>query len=121
MPVTSYGDRLEKNLILYQHENESILVSKSFDDLFDDLEKTGLAKVYGNVHGYSTSTYYSKLATNKPRREIHVINLTRHPITRIESLANKGFYESTFNPTMCRRLRNMHHQNEFNKRVFAYV
>ncbi len=121
LPVTSYGDRLEKSLILYQHENESILVSKSFDDLFDDLEKTGLAKVYGNVHGYSACTYYFKLATNKPRREIRVINLARHPITRIESLANEWLYESTFSSTMCHRLENIRHQNELNKRAFAYV
>ncbi|MBI2470959.1 MAG: glycosyltransferase [Planctomycetes bacterium] len=112
---------MEKHLILHQHENESILVSKSFDDQFDDLEKAGLAKVYGNVHGYSAGTYYSKLITNKPSREIHVINLTQHPIMRIESLANEWFYESTFSPTMCRRLGNIHHQSEFNKRVFDYV
>ena len=112
LPITSYGERLPQDVTRYHHENESSLARKSIDDLFDELEEVELAKVYGNVHGYVAYGLFSKLATYKPKRAISIINLTRHPITRIESLANEWCYECTFSSTMRQRQEQMRQQNK---------
>ncbi len=112
LPITSYGERQARDAIVYEHENESSLAEKSIDDLFDELEEVELAKVYGNVLGYDAYSLLSKLTTYKPKRVITIINLTRHPITRIESLGNEWCYEFTFSPTTHQRVQEMRHQNK---------
>ncbi len=94
-----------KEQILRAHCQRDDFTRKTIDQLFDELEKNGQAKAYGNVHGYGLVSLIGKSNLEKTRHKIVVSNLTRHPITRIESHKNEWLYEITFSPVIRRILR----------------
>lgn len=57
----------------------------SLDAYFDKMKETHQVKVYGNIHGYTYDSFIRKLKENPPEYDINFCNLTRHPVTRVQS------------------------------------
>lgn len=93
-----------KERTIKAHNRAGSFVARTIDQFLDELENTGQAKAYGDVHGYDLVSVIEKSNLEKTRHKIVVSNLTRHPITRIESLKNEWLYEITFSPILRRIL-----------------
>jgi len=59
--------------------------SISLDELFDELEKVQTVKFYGNVHGFSWTTFNEKISKETMTRKVIAANVVRHPFNRIMS------------------------------------
>jgi hypothetical protein len=123
--------------VLKIHKDKNIFFNLTLDELFDNLQKRGPAEAYGNVHGYAAHSIPSLLKNSN--RKINVINIVRHPITRIESLYRRIIYEMNFNNYLKEEFQNqyinivsdnisIYVKNEFNinidnfkNKIFLYV
>ena len=95
-----YDTELINERSIRAHNLHGNFIAKTIDQFLDGLEKTGQAKAYGDVHGYSLVALIKKSNLEKTRHKIVVSNLTRHPITRIESLKNQWSYKITISPML---------------------
>ena len=103
-PVLEYQVQPPDEVVLQAHTSQDEFARRSLDDFFDELEKAGPAAVYGNVHAYSAHTLFTHVLRGPVRRNPVVLNVVRHPITRIESLKRRLLHEMTFSPVARRRL-----------------
>lgn len=97
-------------------EKESKVFSKyTLDEYFDLQEKIGIAKYYGNAHGYTLTNFLNHWKANKPNRKFKLANLHRHPLKIVESGVSRSFvYED---PQVIARIKN---RTAIDKAVKAY-
>ena len=106
--------------VLLSHKELDEFRKKSVDDFFDLLETKKKVKIYGNVHGYSAGDIWLMNSRHRIKRDIRVVNLMRHPITRIESLKRRFVYEFSFNPYLRKRVEE-HFKKIVSSNLIEYV
>lgn len=62
----------------------------SLDQFFDQHEQVTHKKIIGNVHGFTFARFWQMLPSLKSerRRNLKILNMIRHPVTRISSCYN---------------------------------
>lgn len=90
----------QRQQVIRAHNNWDNFNNTTVEQFFDEIEKRGEAKIYGNVHGYTLRGLISRYTKEKIRRKIWVSNLIRHPVTRVESLKNEWCQEISYSPRM---------------------
>lgn len=97
-PVLDYHSQPSDDVTKYAHETVNAFYARTIDQVFEEIEAAGHAKLYGNVHAYSADQLFKISNFEFPNRKPVIINLVRHPITRIESLTRRLLFELNFNP-----------------------
>ena len=72
------------------------------DEYFDMLERIEPNLIsYGNIHGIGAAEVFQ----NQMKRKYTIVNITRHPINRVESLKNAWLSRVTWNKYLIQNLR----------------
>ncbi len=91
------GSQPSQSDVLRMHRDLDDFYDMPLDRFFDAMERLGPAKAYGNAHAYGAQSVKGLLAGSSSGRRFTVVNVVRHPVTRIESLRNRFEYELTYN------------------------
>lgn len=84
--------------VLEMHKNLDVFLKTPVKEVLSGIRDLGRGKVYGNVHGYSANSVDIMFENNSiAQSDLSVVNIIRHPITRIESFKNRFHYELTYN------------------------
>jgi hypothetical protein len=95
-PVLEYFERPEQTTTLDAHRNHGTFIAKSLGDVFAALTDAGEAKAYGMVHAYAAHHLAQWPQLANPTTPPIVVNIVRHPVTRIESLMRQLMHETKF-------------------------
>lgn len=94
-PVTVFEDPPSRERALKTWDQLGT-IRLTLDEYFDEIEKCGAARVYGNVHGYTLTDLLKALAAGT-RRHYVAFNLIRHPISRVESFWRRWMDVASYN------------------------
>lgn len=78
-PVLEYFDRPKETTTLNAHDDHQAFISRSFNEVLDELVRAGDARCYGMVHAHATHHLVSWPQLADPVTPPNVINLVRHP------------------------------------------
>jgi len=81
-------------------------IQLTIDQYYDEIEKCGAARAYGNVHGYTLSGFLREKEKGV-RRDYVVCNLVRNPVTRVESYWRRWMDVSSYNEKQKSFFRNV--------------
>lgn len=95
-PVLEFSTQPPDEFALQAHQCQDEFSKKSLDAFFAELELASEKPIVGNVHAYAAHQLTTRPILFNPQREIAVINVVRHPLTRIESLARRVLHEARF-------------------------
>src|SRR3989338_927550 len=90
-------DSPSDNLALEMHRNLDTFLKTPIEKVLEGVRQLGRAKIYGNVHAYSANSVKIMINSNMIQSKLNVVNLIRHPVTRIESFKNRFHYELMHN------------------------
>ncbi|MFC1516303.1 hypothetical protein ACFL7E_06035 [Thermodesulfobacteriota bacterium] len=115
-PLSTYHRQTPKVDNIYYHVRPYYIHNSdiSIDKYYCLIENKGEALVYGNVHGYSYSTL-DKNMESLSRRYV-VCNVTRHPISRIDSSYKRMLFVTSFNYVCIHSFQQIF-KNSFNELV----
>jgi hypothetical protein len=107
-PVLPERYFLQKPALAEVHGGMDDFFSIPVDRHYDVFLAMAKGRVCGNVHGYALDWLVPEFRRNPPRRDYVVINMTRHPVTRIESLFRGWQQQADRSPELIRILGDMH-------------
>ena len=88
---------ISEQAVLEMHRNLEYFQQMPLEKVLHAHKNAGKAKVYGNVHGYSANSVRIITIHNKMPPKVNVVNIVRHPVTRIESFRNRMLHELNYN------------------------
>ena len=89
------------------------------DLLFEELERVGPARCYGNVHLFNLRQLAENVAAHPPSRRFKVVDLVRHPVPFVRAGTANMLRQARSNPARLAYLVGVRARNEDLYREFA--
>jgi hypothetical protein len=75
----------------------------TIDEYFASLKARYRVRAYGNVHGFTQDSIIRKARVNRPETPFSICNLTRHPVSRVQSFYRRFAHMEQWLPESARR------------------